>query len=74
MSTKHIKPAMVDVGRGKEPARVPFRRPNGQIFVLPTEGATVTTLGPEGAFWARRLAEGSVVPYTAPKSKPKREG
>lgn len=56
---KFIQPAMVDVGRGPELAKISVRR--GRAFwLLPEEGALVPWTGAEGHFWKRRLAEGGV--------------
>jgi hypothetical protein len=59
--TMHIKPAIVDVGRGPEPAVLEFRR-QGKWWRLPFKGATVPAKGPEGRHWKARVSEGSAVP------------
>ena len=70
MTHKFLRPKKVDVGRGMEPARIKFIR-GGSRRELPAGGARVTTEGPEGLFWARRLREGSVEEYDpAPATKP----
>jgi len=57
-----IKPAMVDVGRGLQPAMVPYPTAvGGRRRVLPAEGAEVSLEGADGSYWQRRLNEGSVV-------------
>lgn len=57
-----IKPAMVDVGRGLQPATVPYPTVvGGRRRVLPTEGAEVSLDGAEGSYWQRRINEKSVV-------------
>jgi len=57
-----IKPAIVDVGKGPQPAAVPYPPVAGApARVLPPEGDTVLFEGAAGAYWRRRINEGSVV-------------
>jgi hypothetical protein len=70
-----IKPAMVDVGRGLQPATVPFPSAvGGRRRVLPPEGAEVSLEGADGSYWQRRINEKSVVvvesgkPAVSPKA------
>lgn len=57
----HVKPATVDVGRGKQTALVPYPPAAGMpTRVLPPEGDTVLFEGAAGAYWRRRINEGSV--------------
>ena len=59
MARVKIKPKMVDVGRGPEPARIPYRE-GGVTKVLPHDGLEVDMGGASGSYWRRRLNEGSV--------------
>jgi hypothetical protein len=57
-----IKPAIVDVGRGPQPAAVTYPPVAGtRTRVLPPEGDTVLFEGAAGSYWQRRITEGSVV-------------
>lgn len=58
---KFIRPATIDVGRGPEVAKVLYpptagRRPK----LLAPEGASVSMDGQAGAYWQRRINEGTV--------------
>lgn len=65
-----IKPATVDVGRGPQPAMVPYPTVvGGRRRVLPPEGDTVSLEGAAGSYWQRRINEGSVV-RVDPEPKP----
>lgn len=65
-----IKPATVDVGRGPQPAMVPY--PAGvRRGVLPPDGDTVALDGAAGAYWQRRINEGSVVVVEPKVESPK---
>jgi len=56
-----IKPAIVDVGRGKQTAMVPYPPVAGApTRVLPPEGDTVLFEGAAASYWQRRINEGSV--------------
>jgi hypothetical protein len=56
-----IKPAIVDVGRGPQPAAVPYPPVAGaRTRVLPPEGDMVLFEGAAGSYWQRRINEGSV--------------
>lgn len=58
----HIKPAMVDVGRGQQLATVPYPTVvGGRRRVLPPEGNTVSLDGAAGSYWQRRINEKSVL-------------
>ena len=69
-----IKPAMVDVGRGPQPATVPYPPArSGRTRVLPPEGAEVSVEGADGSYWQRRINEKSVevVEPGKPEESPK---
>lgn len=66
----HIKPAVTDVGRGPQLAKVPYPTTvGGRRRVLPPEGDTVSLEGAAGSYWQRRINEGAVV-KVEPESKP----
>jgi hypothetical protein len=56
---KFIRPLMVDVGRGEEPAVLKFKRGPGNVVLVPKEGLSVIWEGREGRFWRRRVDEGA---------------
>jgi hypothetical protein len=68
----HVRPVNVDVGRGPELARIPFRR-DGRKRELKPDGEKVYARNAEGAFWKRRIADGVVEMFTPakPAKKPK---
>lgn len=66
---KIIRPKIVDVGFGPQPARLQFKRSTG-IYELPERGARVPWDGVEGNFWRRRVAEGGAE-IVEPERKPK---
>ncbi len=74
-SQRFLKPTLVDIGDGKDNAKVVprvVRFPGGTA--LPEAGALVSMYGAEGAFWTRRLEDGSVKevpPNERPQSKSK---
>jgi hypothetical protein len=64
-----IRPKMVDVGRGPQPATVPYPPvASGRRKVLPPEGDTVSMEGTSGSYWTRRINEGSVEKAEPPKA------
>jgi len=64
-----IKPAMVDAGRGPQPAMVPYPPArSGRTRVLPSDGAEVSVDGADGSYWQRRINEGSVVVVESAKA------
>lgn len=62
-----IRPKLVDVGRGPEPAVLTFQRSKGRWVRVSPEGGLVIWEGREKRFWQRRIKEGAaeIVEQTA---------